>query len=621
MRFDEGVAEVPQDVSQPEERRASELSLPALVRRCLSFVESGQRWRWSVLVGLALLVSVMEALTALMVFVMLGLVVGSESALSVPLLGDIEARFAGVSRQTLILWTGGAMAVVFVARAVVFGLQTYLQNRVAQNTAARLSARLFAGYLRLPYAFHLRRNSSELIRTAYSATADVGNQVFTPLVKLTSELLLVAGIVTVLLATAPLATLLSLAVLGPVAYAVVRAVQPRLVRIGAEQQEHVRVCLQTLQQSLEGVRDVKLFHAATYFGDLYRRERLALARATYLRGVFLDVPRVLMETALFLFIIGFLAVAILSGGTAASALSLLGLFAYAVVRVMPAVTRMISNANSLRFGAAAIDHVHEHLQRILSADLVAERPAAPLPFEERLALVDVSFRYEGADRDAVHGVDLVIEKGESIGVVGPTGGGKSTLLDLVTGLQQPTRGEVLVDGHDVRECVEAWQAQLGVVSQNVFLVDDTLRRNVAIGRADAEIDDEAVREAVELAQLNELVAELPEGLETLVGERGTRLSGGQRQRVAIARALYRRPNVVIFDEGTSALDSVTESEIIAALRRMHGRRTLIAIAHRLSTVRECDRILLIQAGRLIDQGTYEELLERNDDFRRLATVQ
>jgi ATP-binding cassette subfamily C protein len=228
-----------------------------------------------------------------------------------------------------------------------------------------------------------------------------------------------------------------------------------------------------------------------------------------------------------------------------------------------------------------------------------------------IAFERVSFSYGGGARDALSGIDLEITQGESIGVIGPTGSGKSTLVDMLLGLVVPTTGRVTVDGRDIAEATASWQRNIGVVPQSVFLIDDTVRRNVAFGVPDSAIDEAALAEAASLAQLDEVIAGLPNGFDTRLGELGVRLSGGQRQRVAIARALYIRPSVLVFDEGTSALDNATEAEFVRALERLRGQRTILTVAHRLSTVEPCDRVVLVREGRIAGGGTLTEVSARN----------
>src|SRR6185503_9486015 len=235
-----------------------------------------------------------------------------------------------------------------------------------------------------------------------------------------------------------------------------------------------------------------------------------------------------------------------------------------------------------------------------------------------VALERVSYGYEGEPEPVLTDVDLTIARGESIGIVGPSGAGKITLVDLLLGLLTPTKGRITVDGRDIAGALRSWQRHLGYVAQEPFVLDDTIRRNVAFGVADGEVDDRRVATALRLAQLGDFVRGLPGGLDTMLGERGTRLSGGQRQRVAIARALYHEPEVLVFDEATSALDTPTERELIAALEALHGVKTLVVIAHRLTTVRHCDRIAVLRDGRLAAVGSYEELLAGDAGFRAMA---
>jgi ATP-binding cassette subfamily C protein len=386
-----------------------------------------------------------------------------------------------------------------------------------------------------------------------------------------------------------------------------------------------RWAVSTLQQSLHGFRDIAILDRREYFAEEYERVREEIGRTRYLRQLLGDVPRVALETGLVLFVALLVAGWAVAGPRPEDSFAVLGMFAYAALRVLPSVSRVVLQLNELRFGSASAATVHKDLIATESAAASVPRvhrgePLEPVPLRRSIRLEQVSYRYPGADRNAVDGVDVEIGTGESIGIVGPTGGGKSTLIDLVLGLLSPDSGRVLVDDSDIHTQLDGWQRNLGVVPQAVYLLDSTLRRNIALGVADDAIDDARVQEAIRLAQLEPFVAALPKGLDTAVGERGVRLSGGERQRVAIARALYRRPAVIVFDEGTSALDNETESELLRALASLRRGRTLLIVAHRLTTVRDCDRILVVDGGRIIDQGTFDGLIDRSPAFRRLAAA-
>jgi ABC-type multidrug transport system fused ATPase/permease subunit len=274
---------------------------------------------------------------------------------------------------------------------------------------------------------------------------------------------------------------------------------------------------------------------------------------------------------------------------------------------MPSVNRVLGAVQSLRYGLPVIDVLYEEI--MLGAPAPADGASAATRLCEQIQLVGVTYQYPTAATPALHGISLTIRCGESVGVIGASGSGKSTLVDVVLGLLTPTVGTVRVDGQSTQRNLRGWQDQVGYVPQSVFLTDDTLRRNVAFGLPDDQIDDAAVRRAIRTAQLEDFVASLPNGLETLVGERGVRLSGGQRQRIGIARALYHEPPVLVLDEATSALDVETEQSVMQAVSALHGSKTILIVAHRLSTVAQCDRLYRLEQGRIVAEGEPAEMLQ------------
>ncbi len=573
--------------------------------------------RWVLLVVLALLVSGVEMVGAALVFTLLALVADPGGEIALPLVGDVRQRFEDVGDDTLLLGVVSVMAVFFVLRAVLKIVAKYVQARVAHNAGARLSTRMFEGYLRWPYPMHLTRTTAELIRNGHEAVKDMVRRVVLPTIRVVAESFIVLGLLVVLVLLAPLATAAAVVVIGGTALVLLLVVQPRLKRLGRVAHRESKVTLSTMQQGLFGIRDIKVLGRERAFAKAYGRSRTRWARSAYLQDAAKHLPNVVFELSLMAFIIGFFAFTILQGDGAQETLSVLGLFAYAGLRMQPSIQLIIQGLNNLKFSAAPLADLHADLRSMTDAPAL-RRPTRPLPFREELRLERVRFRYERADRDALQDVNLVIRPGEQIGICGPTGGGKTTLTDVITGLLSPTDGHVTVDGHDLAEVEREWQANLGMVAQMVFLTDDTLRNNIALGVPDDEVDHEALREAVRLAQLESFVSDLPEGLDTMMGERGVRVSGGQRQRIAIARALYRRPEVLIFDEGTSALDNATEAQMMAAIERLRGDHTVILVAHRLSTVRDADRIVFLEGGRVTGIGTYDELRGSNAAFRAMS---
>ncbi len=589
------------------------------VRQAYDLIGREHPLRWAMVVVLALLVSGVEMTGALLVYSLLALIADPDGAIDMPLLGDVREQFADVGDQTLLLWVVGIMAVFFVLRAVLKVLSAYVQARIAHNAGARLSARMFEGYLRWPYPMHLTRTTSELIRNGHQAVSELVTAVVLPVIRMIAEAFIVTGLLVVLLLMAPLATLGAIVVVGGVAVVLLLVVQPRLSLLGSIQHRAAKATLAAIQQGLFGIRDVKVLGRERAFAQEYAHSRRQMARASYLRDTAVKLPSIAFELALMVFIIGLFVITILRTGTAQEVLSVLGLFAYAGLRMQPSMQQIIQALNNLKFSSAPLADLHSDLLLVESMP----EPGAQidrLPFRQQLRIEQVSFRYESADRNALSDIDLTIRPGEQIGICGPTGGGKTTLTDIITGLLAPTSGRVTVDGHDMHDVEREWQATLGIVAQMVFLTDDSLRRNIALGVPAEDIDDDALAEAVRLAQLEEFVSRLPQGLETTVGERGVRVSGGQRQRIAIARALYRRPDVLIFDEGTSALDNATEAQMMASIEELRGHHTIILVAHRLSTVRNSDRIVFLEHGRMTGLGTFDDLCRTNNSFRSMAGV-
>ena len=587
------------------------------LRKIFYLVGRERPGRWALLVIGAAMVSALEMLGAVLVFILLALIADPTGELSVPLVGEIRAGFMGAEQATFLLTAAAVMGAFFVLRLIVQVGFAYVKHRVANNAAARISARLADGYLRLPYVHHLRRKSAELVRNAYQSLDNLASQGFLAAILVVAESILVLGLVIVMMLVAPVATIGAVVVIGTSSVLLLRVVQPRLQAFGERAQEMRKRAFASLQQSLHGIRDIQVSRSEGYFSTAYREQRDELSRSLYLRGTILDLPRLIIETTLVLFILALFSASIATGVANQEILSTLGLFAYAGLRIQPSLQKLVGGLNSIKYAAPSVDEVFADLE-LIEEIAVGDASHGQLSFDDRLLLEDVSFSYEGSESPAIHDVNLSIRPGEVIGICGPTGGGKTTLVDLITGLIEPTQGRVTVDGESIPDHRGAWFDKLGVVPQMIFLVDDTLRRNIAMGVDDCMIDEEALDAAVQLAQLSEFVKTLPQGLDTVVGERGIRLSGGQRQRVAIARALYRDPDVLILDEGTSALDNATESHLIASLELLRGTRTVFLVAHRLSSVRGCDRLVYVEDGRIADEGKFEDLHQRSEGFRALV---
>lgn len=589
------------------------------LRSAFELIEPGRRLRWLVVVALALLEAVLEVVGAGLVYLVIGLVVGADDVFELPLIGEIVDVSSISGDRDSMLIVAGSLAGFFLIRSAIHVFSAYVRSRVAENAAARLSARLVKTYLRMPYQLFLQRNSAESIRNAHQVPQQLAGRVFVPAARVVVEASMIVFMLVLLVAIAPLPTLLAVLILAIAGGILLGLVQPRIKLAGQRAHQLQRETLRLLQQMLDGLRDIRLRGKEEFFQSQYEANRGPIARAHYQRDTLVEFPRSFVEFTVLFFVLVMLAYSVISGQNNTAILPTLGLFGYAALRIMPSIQRIIDGLNSIRFATAPMADLRADLQMMGTQETGSdERAFQAIESWSELTVNDVSHQYAGSDFNSLAGVNTTIREGEYIGICGPTGGGKSTLVDVVTGLLEPYEGEIQIDGAPLASVRGAWQRSLGVVPQNIVLMDDTLRRNIAFGVADHQVDEDAVVEAVEIAQLNEFVDALQQGLDTIVGERGTRLSGGQRQRVAIARALYHRPQTLIFDEGTASLDNTTEALLMDAIDGLRGGHTVILVAHRLTTVRNCDRILLIEHGRISAEGQFEALLQESPAFRALA---
>lgn len=591
-----------------------------MLRKLALLIGPGHRGRWLAVIAMAVLVSIVEAVSTFGVFAMLSLLVGEAGELEFPIVGDLRELVPWQDDVQLLAVLGSSVAVIFLARSGLILLQDYMQFRVAENAGARLSTRLLDGYLSMPYVFHLERNSSELVRNAFDSVRRFVDEGLIPGTRVMGKLAIVVGVLAILVLKSPLVTLLATGTLGLFAWIVLRAVHPRVKRLGRTAQSMAQQSLQRLQESLNGVRDITVLGRERTFVDAYRQAQRQLARARYLRQTAGQVPRVAIETGIVLFIVGYVWTATLAQGGVGAMLPQLGLFGYGAARLMPEMQQIVQGLNSLKFVGPAIDDLTVDLEALAANSGNAGQSVSTLKFNDSIVAEGVRYRYPGASGDALVDVHMRIPRGQSVGVIGPTGGGKSTLVDVLLGLLVPTEGEVRVDGVDVHANARSWQENIGVVPQAVFLIDGTLRTNIALGVPEGQVDEDSLHGAVRMAQLEEFVASLPNKLETMVGEGGVRLSGGQRQRVAIARALYRGPSVLVLDEGTASLDMDTEQALMGAVERLRGNQTMIVVAHRLVTVEKCDLVLLVRDGRIVDRGSMAELSYRHAELRASGEV-
>jgi len=577
------------------------ISMLARIRGLYHLLDAGYRRRWVLLVPLSALEALLESTGAAGVFLLIGVIQEPAAVFDVPV---IAALFGACGwrqgRVVVVAFTLILVAFYFIKNLYLL-LFTFVRTRLANMTIATLSAALVRRYLKADYSFFFHRNSAELIDRASSGVETAVRMLLASAVGALVELLVLAGMTVVLLVASPLIALGSLAVLTVILSLLLLTSRRVFHTLGVNQQHHRRTALQTLQQAIGAIKETQVMERQRYWSASFEHHQQRLQRVRAWHETLNAAPRILIETAFVAIPLILILVTTGSVSSRPQALPLLALFAYAGFRAIPSFNRLSMYANNMRLGSPEADALlrdFRDLPRDVTPALAEPVEAPPLEFKNTLALEGVSFSYEDGGVRVLSDISFVLHRGESVGIAGRTGVGKSTLVDLVLGLIRPTGGTILVDGVSIHANLPSWRSKIGYVPQTIYLIDDTLRRNIAFGVPDPEIDEGNLRGSLDLAQLGSLLGSLPHGLDTVVGERGITLSGGERQRLAIARALYRKPELLVLDEATSALDTATESSLSAALRSLRGRVTMLLIAHRPQTLSHCDRVVYLEDGRL-----------------------
>lgn len=530
--------------------------------------------------------------------------------------------------QSFLFFVGGIVFLIIVTSLSFRGLTEYAIVRFSQMRNYTLSTKLLQSYLARPYSWFLNRHSADLGKTILSEVEQVISQTLLPTARCIANAVIAICLIVLLLLVNPWVALFAAGFLGGAYALIFYTLRKYLSYIGQDRLKANQERFQIAQESLGGIKEVKAANLEAGYIRSFSKPALRLARRNAANVIVGKLPHFVMQAITLGSIIAITLILLaVSGGELSQVLPTVGVFALAGQRLSPALNQVYSNATKMRFGKPALDALHADLMEKTqdSKSLKFMKQALkcpPLGLNNCFELVDVSFWYPKADRPALQNLSLNIKANTTVGFVGSTGAGKTTAVDIILGLLSPTQGSLQVDQVPITEQNRsAWQRTLGYVPQQNFLADDTVTANIAFGISKTKIDQEAVEKAARIAELHDFVLnELPKGYDTLVGERGVRLSGGQRQRIGIARALYHDPDVLILDEATSALDNLTEMAIMQAVHNLSKKKTIILIAHRLSTVRKCNQIFLLEHGRLAGRGTYDELVESSEEFRKMTVV-
>ncbi|MBE9157553.1 ABC transporter ATP-binding protein [Nodosilinea sp. LEGE 06152] len=521
----------------------------------------------------------------------------------------------------LVVRFGFFIIVVFILKSIIYFLSKRYSYKILFYQVAVIQERLFDTYILAPYDFHLTRNTADYTNKIAGEAQRFGFMFALPMVESFSHIILIVTLLALMARTNILLLVTSLVSLLP-AFLALSFLMKRLKTWGRLSTIAREETIKAVNHGLGGIKETRVFGCEDYFRKDLKQHVYQEAKLQVLFQSAQYIPRIMIEALLVIAIVGFICASQLSADQDfQSTLSSMGVFAVASLRLIPVASNLAQCIGSLRNSSHTLDVVYLDLKDIedegwkvqttslQTIDTNKASKSKPTPsYSTDLKITDVIYQYPSSTKPSLTGISLEIKKGESIGLIGKSGAGKTTLVDVILGLLTPQQGDILVDGQSIYKNLPEWRNLVGYIPQSIFLTDDTIEKNIAFGVPSNQIDQSQLWYAIKAAQLDSFIADLPDGIDTSVGERGVRLSGGQRQRIGIARALYHQREILVLDEATSALDNETEQLISNSIRALAGSKTLIIIAHRLSTIEHCDRIYVLEKGTVARSGTYADVV-------------
>lgn len=540
-------------------------------------------------------------------------------------LNSIYTKFNFSSKEQFLTLLGLLVIAIFYLKSFLnFNVQKSIFE-FGFNQQGELSYRLMKLYMAAPYTFHLGRNSAVLIQNTMNETERFANSLMMPLLTSISNAIVIFTLVLLLVNTNALAIVIIAGILG-ISFFIFHRFKDRFAHWGKEGSEARTEMIRIINHSLGGLKETRVIGCESYFTNQLHEQTKRFGTSASLAVSFANLPRYMIEAFLITFLISFTLIFIaINQGNSENLSSVLGIFALASIRLLPAAGNLISSINGIKYNSHSLDKIYfdfKELEMVKAPQISLSQKhklvssSQAIGLTDKIVLDNVVYCYPNTSRNSLEGISLEINKGQSIGLIGKSGAGKTTLVDVILGLLIPQSGDIRVDGISIYGNLRCWQNMIGYVPQSIFLIDDTLEKNIAFGVADHLIDQNKLNKAIQVAQLSEIVEQLPNGIKTEVGERGVLLSGGQRQRVGIARALYHEREILVFDEATAALDNETESLVTEAIKSLSGIKTTIIIAHRLSTIEHCDRIYSLDKGQVVKSGSYQEVVLGKTDALR-----
>ena len=494
----------------------------------------------------------------------------------------------------------------------------YFQASVFRDIKVKNAKRLFQAYLYSPYSLHLNINPA-IINRNIIGELELGTSHLSSLMQIIREVLLIAVIFFLLLLANPTSSLIAFFVIGLLVVIFYFAIKKKMTYLSKISQVKRGRRVQLINEVFGAIKDTKILSKESFFTNEFKNETEGAERVNFFSDVINIIPRLSMEIFAVITILIITLFLLSGGGSIDNMLPMIGLLGIATIRIMPSFNVMALTLTKMRRSIVSFDVVINELKKLEKSsskviDFKKSLPANNLFEKKDIELKNITYQYPNSNKKVLKNITFNIKSGNYIAIIGKTGSGKSTLASIILGLLDPTEGQIIVNNYDIKENYLAWQKKIGYISQDIYLLDDTIKRNVAFGVLDKEIDDSKVNSCIRLAQLDDLIQNLPLGFNTMVGDRGVRISGGQKQRIGIARALYRKSEVLVLDEATSSLDFNTEKKLIKDIERLRGKYTIITITHRLEAIKNCDEAFLLSDGKLVDRGTVDHLILKNKEL-------
>ncbi|MEA5573572.1 ABC transporter ATP-binding protein [Calothrix sp. UHCC 0171] len=573
------------------------------------------------MIFLFVFVSCLEVVGTGIIGPFMAIVTNPNSIESIHWLNSVYTQLNFTSEEQLVFFLGLLVIIAFYVKAFLSFKAQKAVFDFGFGLRGELAQKLMKAYIEAPYSFHLRVNSATIIQNVIASTENFCIGLVLSFLTSISNIIVILALVILLVKTDALA-LIFIAMIMLLALGLLKPMKESLANWGKDGWQASSEMIRIMNHGMGGLKETRVIGCESYFENQMEEQTKRYAKNLSMASAYGNLPRYVIEAFMISFLICFTLLFIkINQGNGQSLTAVLGIFALASIRLLPGIGNLISGINMVRINTHALDGLFFDFKELENGKLLpsidfkntslsisSNQNEKFILFQENIILDKLTFQYPNATKKALDEISFTIRKGESIGIIGKSGSGKTTLVDVILGLFTPQSGDIKVDGVSVYDNLRAWQNILGYVPQSIFLIDDTLERNIAFGTPDNLIDQDRLRKAIEVAQLSEVVEQLPQGIKTVVGERGVLLSGGQRQRVGIARVLYHEREILVFDEATAALDNETEQLVTEATKALSGNKTIIIIAHRLQTIEHCDCIYQIEKGRIVKSGNYKEVI-------------